>query len=263
MSDSEKLGDNLNYSNWKGPEFLLVISMLIVLTGLIFIVLIIPVQFSATPDTDRLTQILKFRQEILTVIVTAFSAWIGAGAAYFFGRENMREVTRGMLQMRELPPREKLRHITLKDLPPRPITWKVKISDPLLNVYNKLIKDVSWWFIVITNDDGILETVIEEEAMWRYINYLATEGKKPVDILTEKEPTVKTLLNFLNDPTNKELAKKTVGIYIRVTNDYTLGAVNDLMLDKGVYLSIITDESMKPVSYVSSDDIRKEFLKMS
>lgn len=261
MSGVDIISSSGDDPRWKGPEFLLVVSMLIVLTGLVFIVLTIPIQ-GVTAGTGSVTEILKFRQEILTIIVTAFSAWIGAGAAYFFGRENMRAATDAMLMMRALPPRERLRQVLLKELPPRPITWKVKVSDPLQTVYDKLVKDVGWWFVVIAKDDETLETVIDEEAMWRYIDSLATAGKKPAEVLAEANSTVKVLLDFLKDPTNETLAKKTRDIYIPVTGDSTLGAVNDLMMSRGVYLAIITDESKRPVSYVSTDDIRKEFLKM-
>jgi hypothetical protein len=262
MSGIENISTSSDDPRWKGPEFLLVVSMLVVLTGLVFIVLVIPIQGISVTESASIDQVLKFRQEILTIIVTAFSAWIGAGAAYFFGRENMRAATEAMLLMRSLPPREKLRQILLKELPPRPITWKVKMSDPLLTVYDKLVKDVAWWFIVVTKEDETLETVIEEEAVWRYIDSLAVAGKNPAEVMKDGNTTVKALLDFLGEAANKKLAGKTKGIYIPVTSDTTLGAVNDQMMGKGVYLAIITDESKRPVSYVSTDDIRKEFLKM-
>ncbi|MDO9324862.1 MAG: hypothetical protein Q7T80_07890 [Methanoregula sp.] len=248
-----------NDTGEKKAEYQLVVYMLITLTALVLIVLIIPIQLSSNPDTNSLTQILKYRQDILTVIITAFSAWIGAGAAYFFGRENLREATQGMLQMRELPPREMLRQISLKDLPPRPITWKVKTSTPIKKIYDKLIEDVNWWFIVVTKEDDSLSTVIEEEAVWRYINEMRKGGLKTDEELETK--TVESLLEFIRK--DLILAKKVDGIYVKVSNNYTLGVVNDLMLDQGIFLAIITDDANKPVSYVSSDDIRKAFLKMT
>ncbi len=261
MDTSENKRNISQNSGIRGAEFTLVVCMLIVLTALVFAILIIPMQWSTGAGTTSLSEILKFRAEILTVIITAFSAWIGAGAAYFFGRENMREATQAMLDMRQLPPREKLRQISLKELPPRPITWKVNTEDFLITVYDKLKTDVSWWFIVITKKDGSLETVVHEEAIWRFIDSLALDGKKPDEEL--KKITVQALLDYLKEEKNKDLATKVKDIYIRVTYDYTLGAVNDLMLDKKLFLSIITDESNKPVSYISSDDVRREFLKMS
>jgi hypothetical protein len=254
-----KTNENVTDSGDKKPEFQLVVYMLITLTALVFIVLIIPIQLSSSPDANSLTQILKYRQDILTVIVTAFSAWIGAGAAYFFGRENLRDATKGMLDMRELPPREKLRQIPLKELPPRPITWKVNTDTPLKKVYDKLIKDVNWWFIVITKKDDSLETVIEEEAVWRYIDELRKESQNTDDILEKN--SVGKLLEFIHK--DSKLANKVDGIFVKVSNNYTLGVVNDLMLDHGVFLAIITDDSNKPLSYVSSDDIRKAFMKMT
>lgn len=261
MGVLEKSNNTTQGTGRQNLEFYLVVWLLIILSFLVALVLIIPIQGLWGAPAPSITEALKFRQEILTIIVTAFSAWIGAGAAYFFGRENMREATQGMLNMRQISPRERLRQIAVKELPPRPITWSVTTEDPLKKVYDKLKGDVTWWFIVVTKkDDGSLVTVLEEEALWRFIDSEAAEGKKPGEAFAGK--TVQDLLNYLKGNKNKNLAKKVCNIFLKITNDHTVGAVNDQMLEKRVFLSIITDGSNRPVSYVSSDDIRREFMKM-
>ena len=94
---------------WVTPEFLLVVVMLIALVLLVVGVLWIPVD---PPDCDTTTtfmDVLNYRKSILAVIVTAFGAWVGAGAAYFFGRENLREASASLLAMREPSAKDRLR----------------------------------------------------------------------------------------------------------------------------------------------------------
>lgn len=79
-------------------EYYLAISMLIALVILVIIVLYVPLSGNDT---------LEFRRTSLTLIVTAFSAWIGAGAAYFFGKENLRVATESLTSV-ITPPKERL-----------------------------------------------------------------------------------------------------------------------------------------------------------
>ena len=77
---------------------ILVAIMLIVLFFLVVAVLhmsVVPVATNQSLNATQVTQILDFRKNILAIIITAFGAWIGAGAAYFFGRENQREASSG------------------------------------------------------------------------------------------------------------------------------------------------------------------------
>jgi hypothetical protein len=87
-------------SSWKSPEFLLVVVMLFVLLLLVLLILWAPIP-NVSSDAEA-TMALDYRKNILTVIITAFGAWVGAGAAYYFGRENLREASQSLLPMRSL-----------------------------------------------------------------------------------------------------------------------------------------------------------------
>jgi hypothetical protein len=71
-------------------------------------------------------EILDYRKEIIAIILTAFGAWIGAGSAYFFGRENMKEATKNFISMQELSTRGMLKTVYVKDVPPDTLDWSVK-----------------------------------------------------------------------------------------------------------------------------------------
>lgn len=80
---------------YKSAQFVILVAMLISLMVLIPLVLWIPIPREAG-DATTLKDILDFRATILTTLVTAFSAWIGAGAAYYFSAEQTKKIIEGL-----------------------------------------------------------------------------------------------------------------------------------------------------------------------
>lgn len=230
---------------WKTPEFLLVVVMLLVLTALVCAVLWLPICLSgATNATAK--DILDFRRTILSIIITAFGAWVGAGAAYYFGRENLRESARSLLKMRDLSGRELLRQTPISKIPPRKIEWKVKNSDPLGPVMTKLKEDPDLWFITVVKDDGALETVIHEEAVWRFA------AAKTSDEVSKTK--MSDVLKFIQD--EEKLAKRVGKIFVQVTPDNTAEMANEMMQAKKVFLAVICDDSGRPTHFITTGDLR-------
>jgi glycopeptide antibiotics resistance protein len=89
--------------------------MLGVLTLLVTVVLLIPMHWIGPADKG---DIFIWRKDVLAIIITAFGAWVGAGAAYFFGRENLRVAADSLLAMRGLSGKELLRRTSIKQIPP-------------------------------------------------------------------------------------------------------------------------------------------------
>jgi hypothetical protein len=71
--------------------------LLIALIILIGVILLALISGEDTSITAR--DLLDYRQSISATIIMAFGAWVGAGAAYFFGRENLRDTAQNMMQM--------------------------------------------------------------------------------------------------------------------------------------------------------------------
>jgi hypothetical protein len=215
--------------------------------------------FAPAPGTDTsmtAKDLLDYRQSILATIVTAFGAWVGAGAAYFFGRENLREATQTILQMREPSPSERLRQTPIREIPPRPVDWLVKIGRPVGEVMDRLKKEPGRWFIPIIHEDETLVTVLEEEAVFRYVMDIYEQGK---DITANK--TMTDVLNYLEG--QKELQKRTKDIFVEVKLNKSAGFADDLMKDKGVKLGIITNENGKPTHFITTDDLRRVLMRES
>jgi hypothetical protein len=231
-------------------EFWLVVIMLGVLCLLVIAVLFWRINATGS-DNLPLKEILQYRTNVLSVIITAFGAWIGAGAAYFFGRENLRVAADSLLAMRDLSPRERLRRTSIKQIPPTPIDWMVKKTTPVNEVRDKLQNDPARWFIPILRDDGSLETVINEEAVWRFL--LANPGQAAN---TTPPPTVEGILAFLD--THEELGRFRQ-IHVSVAIGTTVGAANDLMDSKHVFLAIVETDG-KPTHFFTTSEVRKLLL---
>ena len=252
-------------------EFWLVIGMLLALLILILYVLKQPIPL---PDVSLLTgegkkaielgqiadyntKMLAHQKDVLALILTAFGAWVGAGAAYFFGRENLRVATDGLLAMRDLSPKERLRRTSIKQIPPTPIDWTVKKSTKLSEVKDVLTQKPERWFVPVVKDDDTLETVINEEAVWRYLL-----DKLPPATATDEEKnkyaeaTVADLLKYVEDT---ESLKRFSNIHAVASMETNVGAANDLMDSRHIFLAIVTSEG-KPTHFFTTSEVRKLLL---
>jgi hypothetical protein len=240
-------------------EFWLVVIMLIVLCVLIIIVLWVPIAIPANQVTDKettLKDLLDYRANILSLIITAFGAWVGAGAAYFFGRENLRVAADSLLAMRDLSPRERLRRTSIKQIPPTPLDWTVKKTTPVKEVQDKLVAEPARWFIPILRDDGALEGVINEEAVWRFLLDQPEPPAAPPD--PAAPPAQKTVADVLTFLEAKDLGRFRQ-IHVSVAIGTTVGAANDLMDSKHVFLAIVETDG-KPTHCFTTSEVRKLLL---
>ena len=247
---------------WQALEFSLVVVMLGVLGALVLLILLVKLD-SPLPENleprlviEHQKSLLEYRKDILSIILTAFGAWVGAGAAYFFGRENLREAANSMLQMRNLSPSERLRQILVRDIPPRkiPPEWLATGSDNLNGLLEKLKKDPqNYWFIPILSSTGGLEDVLHKEAVWRYVMELASSNQ---DFKTE---TVSDLTTYIRS--KEDLKKNFAGIYVEVKPETSVAEASDMMSKKGVFIGIVTDASGKPTEFIDTADIRRVLLR--
>jgi hypothetical protein len=196
--------------------------------------------------------LLDYRKDILSIILTAFGAWVGAGAAYFFGRENLREAAQSLLAMREPTSRQQLEQTPVREIPPRPIDWKVKTDDTVQTVVDKLKDDPSVWYVTITDGTGKLKTVVHEEAIWRFTDSKLEAGTAYVDVMKLK---VSDVLDFIN--ANADLKKRVSDIYVAVTLDQSVASAYDILMEKGLYLGIISNEKGEPIQFITTGDVRR------
>ncbi len=75
-------------------------------------ILVIWITSSPFPDGPGMNTtaalVLDYRKNLLAVLVTTFGAWVGAGAAFYFGRENLKDATKSLLEAQGVTGKERL-----------------------------------------------------------------------------------------------------------------------------------------------------------
>ena len=240
------------------PEFMLVVIMLGVLTLLVYGILWTPVNLGTGKEKIDAAAVIEYKKTILTVVITAFGAWVGAGAAYYFGRENLKQASDSLLAMREPSPRERLRKITIREIGPLPLKWTLKDSDLVSAAVQKMKEDTDFWFVPVVKSDGALETVLHEEAFWRYMHDRFETGKSDYETVTKTK--ISDLLAYIR---KNESLSRLDKIHVTANLDQSAGEVNEKMKDKNGFLTIIVDPENKPTHFITTGDIRKVLMQMA
>jgi len=214
----------------------------------------IDTSFTMAQAKDLLKDWFEFRKTILAVILTAFGAWIGAGAAYFFGRENQRETADTLLKMRQVSPKERLSQVLVGDFPLKKIDWTVKQETKIREVIDVLRKEPDRWFIPIVDNQGVLVNIIHREAVWPVV--FQEPDKKEL----RETGTIGDFLTAIAADKFSNLKNK-MGIYVTANPKKSIGEIHDQMLDKDIFICVVTDEQGRPAGYFDTADVRKLLLR--
>lgn len=262
MADS----NNVQGTRWQVLEFALVVVMLGILTLLVGCILLTPrwdhLNQPALPTTATVQEVVtyreqtlsyqeaehEYRKDVLAVILAAFGAWVGAGAAYFFGRESLRDAT-SLLRDRDVSPKERLNRTKIGELPLKPLELVVKLSDPIQPIVDRLKADNKLWFVTVVNEQGQLLDVMHKEGIWRYVvDNIQGLASKSID-------NVRTYLEA-----NESLKRSSLGIYVPVKLDMTVGQAHDELTRKEVYLGMVVGADNRPMQYFDTADVRRFLL---
>lgn len=249
----------------KSREFELVLYFVFAFLVFAIMILIIPPVFflqggntiNSTEFMQKTTEVMQYQKDLLTVIIAAFSAWIGAGAAYFFGRENLKVATDKMLEMRELPPAERLKQLSVHEVVTeknKVVDWTVTKDTNLCTVYQQLVDQPFRWFIPVVDKKIGLTHVIDEEGVYRYI--ITSKGEPDS---TLKSKTIGDLINYFEDDTkvDDDTRNKVLNSWVRIHLQSNAGYIEDTMTINKVHLAIITDEKNQPLYYITAGDIKR------
>jgi hypothetical protein len=229
------------YSSEFTLVFVLILALLVTI-GLIFI-------FSSGTD----------RKDLLAIILGAFGAWIGAGAAYFFGRENMDSATESMLKMR-MTPQDILANTSLRCLKYRSIPQTFKADTKISAVVEWLKEDPDRFFALILSDTGQVDKALHIEAISRY---LIREGNADTDIEKPLSEVVKHIEEKLNAVKGTDAAQSwesLINAAVVLEDWRSASMANNLMEKEKRRITIVIDEKRKPVGYITSGTIRRLML---
>ena len=185
----------------------------------------------------------------------------GGWAAYFFGRENLKEAAASLLAMREPSAKERLRQALVRDIPPRPLGWTVKKGDDVRSVVTALQAHPEYWFITVVRDDGGLATVIEEEALWWFVNeQIISEENKDKKAEAAYDAVMKTTVQMVLEAKGPSRHRDR---HVVARLDSSVGDVYASMQEKGLNLAVVLDEAGKPTHFFTTADIRRVLLRDS
>jgi len=244
---------------------------LILVLALLFALLVTELMifiFINNSTEDGVTQ-----KDIFALTFGAFGTWIGAGAAYFFGRENMRTATESMLKMQGRSPEEILASTTLHDMNPRPIPKKVKEDDPIGEILDWLEEDERRFFIVVVNAADKFQYAVHEEAFYRFINEEIQnrvkaekkgegpqkEEEKGFDVWNAKlrEKQVKDVIKYVK---GREDLKRLIKAAVKLKEDCTASVASDTMERENTYVAVVVDDKDCPIGYITTGNIRHQLV---
>jgi predicted transcriptional regulator len=210
--------------------------MLLSLFGLIYLLLRITASYSASPPGNFLA-FIDYSKWLFSGLIGTFGAWIGAGAAYFFGKENLAESSRSTENAL------KIQHEALRNTPKRDC-----IKDLALTTMNKdfmfqqdaTTEEVAaslsdhpdyWWVPVMDNEGkGILEDLVHARVFWND----TFKGKKIAEIMEALS---------LDDTLGKLHGQ---AFFLKVALDDKIADVASKMDKSGAVIGIVVDQKGKP-----------------
>ena len=229
-------------------EFTLVIVMLSSLTFIIVLLILFPIVIVNCFEnkTKDYAEFIDYSKWVLTALLAAFGAWIGAGAAYFFGKENLRlssESTENALIIQK--GLEKVQS-TIRDIKPTPLNpdFTFSFDTYVEDVIKKLRERVDYWFVPIIENERLKDT-IHEKAFRQYKDE-EHKGKKISDLINY----IKTSKKFV------QIRNRFHKFFVEVSMDDSVHEVSSIMNEKNADVGIVCDKNNKPTHCFSRRDLR-------
>jgi hypothetical protein len=240
-------------------EFVLVFTLVV---ALLIVILMIFLFIKGGDATAVQTE----RKDFLAILLGAFGAWIGAGAAYFFGRENLNAATESMLRMRGLSPEERLAQTTLKDMKPKAIPKTFVAKDKVGDVLTWFDEDEARYFAVMLDDQKRVDKVVGEDALHRFlrdkIDPKSPKVMKYDDVVKSNlGDVIKHIEEKAKEP-NRDAILTLINTGVVADEGQTASFANQTMAKEKKYVTIVVDAKRAPLGYVSATDIRRFLLSL-
>jgi CBS domain-containing protein len=153
--------------------------------------------------------------------------------------------------MKEPSARERLRSKLVSELRPRQIPFTVTVDGHLRDVVGQ-VEGQGAWFITVLEADGRLKTVVNEDDLWRFSTKLQNTDQQSYEQVLDT--TIADLVEFVTAPKDYRPS------FVTVTPDRTAADANDEMTRAEARLAIVVDEQAKPLSFLTTGDIRRFLL---
>lgn len=223
-------------------SFWLVIVMLFLLFILVLLIIVLPTFKSG----EEFVKYSEFSKWVLSVLLGAFGAWIGAGAAYFFGKENLELSSRSTeeamrIQQKTLNSKQIFDRIKDMILTAMNSNFIFTVDDTKEKVLNKLKEFKGYWFVPIVDNSGVLQDIIHAQVFWE---------KELI-----KNNVLKEIINELSKDT--ELNKcHGDAFYIRADSNDKINEVYQKFEKSGAEVAIVVDAKGKPSHCLTKTELK-------
>ncbi len=229
-------------------EFKLVLWMLFFLCLLLVLLIVLPL-FVKKPEG-----FIKYCKWMFTGLIGAFGAWIGAGAAYFFGKENLKlsnQSTQDALKIQQKMTKMDPSKIPLKNINLTPLNtdFIFETEATINSVEKKLGENVDYWFVPIL-ENGKMKDVLHTEALWRY--RIDKINKNSTDKLSD-------IIGYIDTKHNKK-ANKLHGFFQEFALDDTVEYALKTMNKSNASVGIVCNELGAPTHCFTRKDLRSYIL---
>ena len=241
-----------NGESSRSSSFYLVVIMLLILFVLVGLLIFMPLWISKIVGLKDPKDLMDYYKWGFSVLLGAFGAWIGAGAAYFFGKENLAESSRSteaamriqQESFRRPPQIERIKDMTLTALNQNFIFDLEKNKDAVKELLSKF---KGYWFVpVVDKETGILKDIIHAQVFW--------------DPDFKGEWTLKEIVAKM-DENNVTKILHGESFYVNASSNDKISDVYNLICQK-TELAIVVDEKGKASHYLTKTDLRT-FLKVT
>jgi hypothetical protein len=231
-------------------QLYLVYFMLLILFLLAVALIAIPFLYAYVSGKDAAqvftnnSAVIEYCKWAFAVLLGAFGAWIGAGAAYFFGKENLTESSRSTeealrIQLASLRPQVH----RIKDLPLTPLNRNFEFLESAMrkDVLPKLDENPGYWWVPVMEGDKVKD-VLHARAFWAG-GPGSTENDTIADITSklDKDAT----LSKLHGPS----------FFTRIKLDDEVDETFALMNKTGAVVGIVEDEKGRATFCFTKQDM--------
>lgn len=228
--------------------FWLVVIMLGLLFFLVIVLLVITTSGLGKGD------ILEFGKWTLSVLLGAFGAWIGAGAAYFFGKENLAESSRSTEQamriqqaaLKGVPKSECIKDLVLTVMNHEFMFSPREKKEDVIAKLNLSQYNGYWWVPVLDESGkGILKDIIHARVFWDTTSF------------GDKDPISKIISDIDAKPDIKARFGKLHGesFFMLVDLNDEIADVTGEMDKSGAAVGVVVDEKDRPTYCFTKQDL--------
>ena len=221
--------------------FSLVVIMLGTLTLLLLVLLIFTRSNSGDPN------MVEYSKWALTTLLGTFGAWIGAGAAYFFGRENLNESSRSTAEalkiqqktLRGVQKPERIRELVLTTMD-REFMFKLTATKGEVTAKLAQPQYRGYWWVPVLDEGGTLVDSFHARVFW--------------DTAFNDNDPISTIVSNIDTNANLKALHGT-SFFVRVALDDEIADVIGNMKKSGAAVGIIVDEKGKPTYCFTKQDL--------